>query len=106
MVGQHFTKYPQFITVETPDGKAEAIKEEQGEYWTVNFPWFSDIFYGSIPEVKNFMKFRIKKWIVNLNPEELKELDLLKDCPLFWIMNTKEKIKIKNQSYYKGKEIF
>lgn len=54
------SQYPQTVTVPTTDlGDAEAVKDGRDDYWVINYPWTSDKFYGSVPQVRAFMKKEI-----------------------------------------------
>jgi len=44
------------IAIETSFGKGEATKEAPGDSWVVNLPDRSFNYYGSVPELKTFIK--------------------------------------------------
>lgn len=54
--------YPKTVTVETDDSIAEAIKDAQGDYWVIGYPWGGDKFYGSSPEVRSRMKKALARY--------------------------------------------
>ncbi len=50
------------IQMETSLGMAEAVKDDQGTPWEINYPWGADRFYGSAGEVRARMKRQIEAY--------------------------------------------
>lgn len=53
-------KYPQSVIMKTTLGEMEAIKERPSVPWHIHHPWGSDRIFGTVAQVKVFMKRVIK----------------------------------------------
>jgi len=51
--------YPQSFDIRTPDGRGEAIKNAQGDCWSVSLPAIDFWFYGSVAEMKKEVAKRL-----------------------------------------------
>jgi len=51
----------QVVTVGTPDGIAEAIREDTKEPWRIGYPFGDDTFYGDKKQVERRMNKRVKE---------------------------------------------